>query len=131
MHLTPDLQLQQNPEHWLVWIGRLKTLDPARVIGEAGVEGRHPLCVESLDMFVSILGAAAGNLALTGMTTGGVFLGGGIPPRILPKLKEPFIIHAFADKGRFKTLLEKIALRVILNNQTALLGAAACAMEER
>ena len=105
-------------------------MDPARAITETALDRKHPLCVESIDVFTSILGAAAGNLALTGMTTGGVFLGGGIPPKILPKLKERLFINAFTDKGRFMGLLEKIAVRVILNERTAIMGAAKWALEE-
>jgi glucokinase len=78
-------------------------------------------------MFVSILGSVAGNLALTAMTTGGVYLGGGIPPKILPKLEEPIFMKAFTNKGRFKEFLERIPVRVILNDKAALLGAAHCA----
>jgi glucokinase len=80
-------------------------------------------------MFVSILGAVAGNLALTGMTTGGVYLGGGIPPKILPVLEKGIFMKAFTTKGRFKDLLEKIPVRVILNDRAALLGAAFRAFE--
>ena len=84
---------------------------------------------EALDIFVSIFGAVAGNLVLTGMTTGGVYLGGGISPKILPKLKEGTFMEAFTRKGRFKALLEKIPVRVILNDKAALLGAAYGAFE--
>jgi glucokinase len=112
------------------WLSRnIKEMDPARVITEAGLDGRHPLCVKALNLFVSILGAASGNLALTGMTTGGVYLGGGIPPKILPKLKEDLFMKAFTNKGRFKVMMERIPVRVILNDKAALLGAAYCAFE--
>jgi glucokinase len=85
---------------------------------------KDPGCVEALNMFVSIFGAVAGNLALTGITTGGVYLGGGIPPKILPKLKEGIFMEAFTNKGRFKGFLEKIPVKVILNDKEALIGAA-------
>jgi glucokinase len=71
------------------------------------------------------LGAVAGNLALTGMTTGGVFLGGGIPPKILPILKSSPFMDAFRDKGRFSEVMETIGVRVIVNDKAALVGAAA------
>lgn len=103
--------------------------DPAKVIAENGLAERHPLCVEALRTFVSILGAVAGNLALTGMATGGVYLGGGIPPKILPALKTGPFMRAFTDKGRFRGLLEKIPVRVIMNEGAALLGAAECAFQ--
>jgi glucokinase len=78
-------------------------------------------------MFVSVFGAVAGNFALTGMTTGGVYLGGGIVPKILPKLKEDIFMKAFTNKGRFKDFLEKIPVKVVLNDKAALIGAAYCA----
>jgi glucokinase len=107
------------------WLARdTEEMDPARVITKVALDGRHPLCVESLNMFVSILGAVAGNLALTAMTTGGVYLGGGISPKVLPKLKENIFMQAFTNKGRFRKFLEKIPVKVILNDQAALLGAA-------
>jgi len=110
------------------WLVRsMEEIDPARAITEAALTEKHPLCVASLNAFVSILGAVAGNLALTAMTIGGVYLGGGIPPKILPKLEEPIFMKAFTNKGRFKEFLEKIPVRVILNDKAALLGAAHCA----
>jgi len=105
-----------------------KEIDPARAIAEAALASKDPGCVEALSMFVSIFGAVAGNLALTGMTTGGVYLGGGIPPKILSKLKEDIFIKAFTNKGRFKGFLEKIPVKVVLNDKAALVGAAYCAM---
>ena len=112
------------------WLTRkLKEMDPARAITESAINENDPLCMESVNMFVSIFGAAAGNLALTGMATGGVFLGGGIPPKILPKLKEGLFIKAFTDKGRFRYLLERIPVKVILNDKAALLGAAKYAFD--
>ena len=80
-------------------------------------------------MFVSVLGAVSGNLALTGMTTGGIYLGGGIPPKILSVLEGGLFMKAFTNKGRFENLLEQIPVRVILNDRTGLLGAAFCALE--
>ncbi len=112
------------------WLAReIKEKDPARVISEAAMDRKDPLCEEALDIFVSALGAVAGNLALTGMTTGGVYLGGGIPPKILPKLDEAAFMQAFTNKGRFKDVLKKIPVCVILNDKAALLGAAYCALE--
>ncbi len=112
---------------WLA--GKIKKGDPARVITEAAMNNKSPLCIKSLNMFVSIFGAVAGNLALIGMTIGGVYLGGGIPPKILNKLKEEIFMNAFTDKGRFKDFMKRIPVRVILNDRTALMGAAHCALE--
>ena len=112
------------------WLAeKIQAVDPARAISEAAINHKDPLCEEALDIFVSIFGSVAGNLALTGMTTGGVYLGGGIPPKILPKLDEDTFMQAFANKGRFRDLMEKIPVRVILNDKAALLGAAHCAFE--
>lgn len=103
--------------------------DPSKVITEAALVEKEPLCVKTLDLFVSILGAAAGNLALTGLTRGGMYLGGGIAPKILPKLQGGLFMKTFVDKGRFEGLLHEIPVRVILNDKAALLGAAHCALE--
>ena len=102
--------------------------DIAPAITEAALRGSDPLCVEALNRFVSILGAAAGNLALIALTTGGVFLGGGIPPKILPKLRERIFLEAFTDKGRFRRLLEGIPVWVVLNSEAPLVGAAIYAL---
>lgn len=103
--------------------------DAPKVISEAALVDKEPLCVEALDRFVSIMGAVAGNLALTGLTTGGIYLGGGIAPKILSKLDDGTFIGAFTAKGRFRDLLSTIPVRVILNDKAALLGAACCALE--
>ena len=103
--------------------------DPARAITAAALNQKHPLCTATLDRFVSIFGAASGNLALTAMTTGGVYLGGGIAPKILSELTQKRFMSAFSNKGRFKNYLEKIAVRVILNDKAALVGAASLALE--
>ncbi|HID29690.1 MAG TPA: glucokinase [Desulfobacterales bacterium] len=106
---------------------KMNESDPPKVISEAALVEREPLCVKALNLFVSIFGAAAGNLALTGLTRGGIYLGGGIAPRILAKLEEGSFMRAFVDKGRFRPLLSRIPVRVILNDRAPLLGAAVCA----
>ena len=113
-------------EPWLV--EEMKTGDPSAVISKHGLLGTSPLCVQAVDLFVEIYGAAAGNLALKYLATGGVYIGGGIAPKILPKLKERRFMDAFCDKGRLRPLLEKIPVRVVLNDKTALLGAGHVAM---
>ena len=99
--------------------------DPTPVIvGNAlDEEKRCPLCVQTLEMFASILGAEAGNLALKVLATGGVYLGGGIPPRILPVLQSPAFTAAFRNKGRLSDILTNIPVHVILNSKAAVLGA--------
>ncbi len=110
------------------WLAKdIERNDPSRAISEAALFDKVPLCIKALDLFVSIFGAAAGNLALMGLTRGGIYLGGGIAPKILPKLQEDIFMQAFVNKGRFKTLLQQIPVRVITNDKAALLGAAWCA----
>jgi glucokinase len=100
--------------------------DPAAVISKAAMDGRCGLSEQALDMMISIYGAEAGNLALKVMSTGGVFLGGGIAPKILPKLAGPLFMNAFLGKGRMQPLLETIPVKVITFDKTALFGAARC-----
>lgn len=104
--------------------------DGAEVISRRALGGNSPICRIALDTFVSIYGAEAGNLALKMLATGGVFIGGGIAPKILPKLREAQFIESFRAKGRMRPLLEKIPVRVVLNDKTALLGAARYAFEQ-
>jgi glucokinase len=105
----------------------LEASDAARVISEAALadsSDRPTLCKKALDMFVSAYGAAAGNLALLGKALGGVYLGGGITPKIRQKLRDGTFEKAFLDKGRFRSFLERVPVRIILNAHTAMLGAA-------
>jgi len=110
---------------WLA--GRLADHDPAAVIARAALDGRSALCDRALRLFVALYGAEAGNLALKVMATGGVFIGGGIAPKIIDYLKDDAFMKAFLAKGRMRTLLEGMPVKVILNDRTALLGAARCA----
>jgi glucokinase len=103
--------------------------DAAHVIGEAALASVCPLCAKALAIFVGVYGATAGNLALLGTATGGVFLGGGIAPKILPRLTDGLFVESFLAKGRFAPFLERIPVRVILNDRTALFGAARRAAE--
>jgi glucokinase len=102
-----------------------KGRDPTPVIVQTAMDGSSELSIGTLNAWVSILGAEAGNLALKVMATGGIYLGGGIPPKILPKLKDGTFMAAFVNKGRFAEMLARIPVYVILNEQTALVGAAA------
>jgi glucokinase len=111
------------------WLAEaLRGGDPPAVISDAALQGRSPLCAQALDLFVTLYGAEAGNLALKMMATGGVYLGGGIAPRLLEPLRRPGFLSAFTGKGRMQPLLESMPVRVILNPRTALLGAARCAV---
>ncbi|HEV8384742.1 MAG TPA: glucokinase [Candidatus Acidoferrales bacterium] len=102
--------------------------DPAPVISRNALAGKSALCEKALDLFVELYGAEAGNAALKFMATGGVYIGGGIAPRILPSLRGPAFREAFLAKGRMRPLLESMPLRIILNERAALLGAARRAM---
>jgi glucokinase len=98
--------------------------DPAAAISKAAMDDRDPLCAEALDLSVYLYGVEAGNLALNIMATGGVYLGGGIGPKNLERLKSPLFMQGFLDKGRMRSLLEAIPVKVILNDRTALYGPA-------
>lgn len=98
--------------------------DPSAAISRAGVEQKDNVCEKSLAMFVSSYGAEAGNLALKLLATGGVYVGGGIAPKILPQLQDGSFVRSFVRKGRYESLMHAIPVYVILNDQTALLGAA-------
>ncbi len=101
-----------------------EAVDPTPIIVDAGLERRVEICVATLDMFVRILGGVVGNMALKVLATGGLYLGGGIPPRILSRLRQPDFLAAITHKGRFSELLANIPVHVILDPQAALHGAA-------
>lgn len=98
--------------------------DPAAAISIAALNGSSLLCMQAMDLFVTFYGAEAGNLALKMLSTRGVYIGGGIAPKIIKKLQEPRFLAAFCDKGRLKPVMELIPIRVIMNDLTALFGAA-------
>jgi glucokinase len=98
--------------------------DPTPVISQRGLAGSDALCTEALDLFCRIYGAEAGNFALRFLAVGGVFLGGGIAPKILPALSGGSFLEAYTAKGRLGPLLQGIPVRVCLNPKAALLGAA-------
>ena len=105
--------------------------DPSSVIANAAIARESDLCVKALDMFVSIYGATAGNFALVLKAIAGVYIGGGIAPKIIEKLKDGTFMKAFTAKGRLAPLLEAVPVRVIMNDKTALLGAARVAATHR
>lgn len=98
--------------------------DPSALVSASGLAGAPEIAVKALDMFTSAYGAEAGNLALRGKTIGGAYVGGGIAPKILDKLKDGTFVRAFIDKGRYRELLSSIPVCVILNDKAALRGAA-------
>jgi len=104
-----------------------RAADPVPLIVEKALDRESPcdICVRTLDLFASILGSEAGNVALKTLATGGVYLGGGIPPRILPFLQKAYFMEAFLRKGRMRDLVAGIPVHVITNPKAAILGAAA------
>jgi glucokinase len=106
---------------------RMHQEDPNAVIGEVGEDGSNELCAKALDMFASAYGAEAGNLALKVLSVGGLYLGGGIAPKILKTMKNGTFMQAFTDKGRLSDLLIHMPVRIILESRAALMGAAAYA----
>jgi len=108
-----------------VWLTeQIRSGDPSAAVSQAGVEGKDEACVESLETFVSIYGAETGNLALKLLSTGGVYVGGGIAPKILSKIQQGSFMKSFTSKGRYATLMSNIPVHVVLNDRTALYGAA-------
>jgi glucokinase len=103
--------------------------DRTPIIVNAAIQNNDPLCLAVLNLFVDILGDEAGNLALKTLATGGVYIGGGIPPRILPQLQQPRFLQAFRRKGRFADLMTAMPIHVIEHPQAALFGAAYYGME--
>jgi glucokinase len=99
----------------------------AAAISHAALNQTNPLAERALDLWIAVYGAEAGNLALKAMATGGIFLSGGISPKILPKLAGPIFMNAFLEKGRLRSLLESIPVQVVTNDKAGLLGAARCA----
>lgn len=116
-----DRDKRQGPE----WLDNYQYPDlAAETITRRATDDQDPICIEALEIFVRLYGAEAGNLALKMMATGGVYLGGGIAPRILPWLKQPRFLEAFCKKGKMYGLLKTIPVHIILNDRAALYGPA-------
>jgi glucokinase len=116
-----DSKRGEEPE-WLAT--EIRSEEPPKVITRAALEGKSDLCVQALDIFVRYYGMEAANFALKMLATGGVYLGGGIAPKIIDKLKDGNFMKAFLGQNRMKHLLEAMPIRVIMNDKTALIGAA-------
>ena len=104
--------------------------DPGAAISKAALAGSCDLCTKTMDVFVTVYGAEAGNLALKIFATGGVYIGGGIAPKIISKLREPQFLQAFFAKGRLRPVMEAMPVHVILNESAGLLGAARYAADQ-
>ena len=103
--------------------------DRSAMVSECALNEHNPLCMEALRLFVEIYGAEAGNLALKSMSLGGVYIGGGIAPKILPIITNNHFMNGFLSKGRFDEMLRGMQVKVALNTETALLGAAHYAVD--
>jgi glucokinase len=121
--LRDEKRIEEPP--WLK--ERMLTEDPNAVIGEAGEAGTSELCSKALEMFAASYGAEAGNMVLTVLATGGMYIGGGIAPKILKTMQNGVFMQAFADKGRLSELLVHTPVHIILESRAALMGAAAFA----
>lgn len=116
---------KKNEPTWLA--EKIKVGDPAAEIAEAGLKGQADIAKQALDLFASIYGAEAGNLALKALSLDGVYVAGGMAPKLIKKLQDGTFMKAFINKGRYKRLLGNMPVKVVMNQQTALLGAASVA----
>ncbi len=119
-----DTQQAAEPAWFAELLAQAEDKSPIIVNNALDPDNALPITIATLEMFASIIGSEAGDLALTFLATGGVYLGGGIPPRILSALQTDSFWSAFSDKGRFKDVMNRIPLHVILNSKAPLLGAA-------
>jgi glucokinase len=124
-HFLRDTHRGEEPA-WLA--EQMRSGDPAAAISRAAQGGNSPLCRQTLDLFMALYGSEAGNLALKMMATGGLYIGGGIAPKNLDPLKDGTFMKHFVAKGRMQPLLEAMPVKVIVNDNTAVLGAARCAL---
>ena len=116
---------KKNEPTWLA--EKIKAGNPAAEIAQAGLQGHADIAKQTLDLFATIYGAEAGNLALKALSLDGVYVGGGIAPKLITKLQDGTFMKAFTNKGRYKRLMTQMPVKVIMNQQTALLGAASVA----
>lgn len=105
--------------------------DPPALISQLALEGRATICDQTLSLFVSIYGAETGNCALNFLSTGGIFLGGSIAAKIVPKMKDPIFMQSFLDKGRMEQLLKEMPVKIVLNDDSGIIGAARYTLIER
>jgi len=118
---------KKNEPTWLA--EKIKAGNPAAEIAEAGLKGQAEIAKQALDLFASIYGAEAGNLALKALTLDGVYVAGGIAPKLLKKLQDGSFMRGFTNKGRYKRIMSQIPVKVVMNDKTALLGAASMAAQ--
>jgi glucokinase len=125
LHNLYRFLLESLPEPEPEWLKqRIAAGDASAVLSEVALAGQDPRCVHALELFTDIYGAEAANLALKFLAFGGLYIGGGIAPKILPFLQRGGFMRAFLNKGRLNAVLERMPVRISLNEETALLGAA-------
>src|SRR5436309_12001369 len=98
--------------------------DPPALISKLAAEGKTPICDQTMWLFVTIYGAETGNCALHFMATGGIFIGGSIAAKIVPKMKDPIFMQSFLNKGRMEPLLKEMPVKIVLNDDSGIIGAA-------
>lgn len=118
---------KKNEPTWLA--EKIKAGNPAAEIADAGLKGQAEIATQALDLFASIYGAEAGNLALKALTLDGVYVAGGIAPKLLKKLQDGSFMRGFTNKGRYKRIMSQIPVKIVMNDKTALLGAASMAAQ--
>src|SRR6202167_2669303 len=117
-----DTQKADEPEWLREQIKGVK--DVPASIAQLALEGKAAICDQTLSIFVSVFGAETGNCALNFMTTGGIFIGGSIAAKIVPKMKDPVFMESFLDKGRMETILKDMPVKIVANDDSGLIGAA-------
>jgi len=117
-----DTKRAQEPDWLREQMGAAK--DPPALISQLALEKKAPLCEQTMQIFVSVYGAEAGNCALKFMSLGGIFIGGSIAAKNIPPMKAPDFLEAFVDKGRMRGLLQDVPVKIVLNDDAGLLGAA-------
>src|ERR1700680_3498185 len=117
-----DTQKAEEPE----WLRTQMSAapDPPALISQMALESKSAICDQTLSIFVSVFGAETGNCALNFMTTGGIFIGGSIAAKIVPKMKDPLFLESFLDKGRMETILKDMPVKIVGNDESGMIGAA-------
>ena len=124
-----DTRKAEEPQWLKEQIGQAP--DPPALISQLALENKAVICEQTLSTFVSVYGAETGNCALNFMSTGGIFIGGSIAAKIVPKMKDPIFIQSFLDKGRMKALLEDMPVKIVLNDDSGIIGAARYALIQK
>jgi len=108
------------------WLGKEMSAapDPPALISRTAQDGKAAICDQAMSIFVSVFGAETGNCALHYMSTGGIFIGGSIAAKIVPKMKDPLFMESFLDKGRMETILKDMPVKIVVNDDCGMIGAA-------